>query len=119
MKIKQFACQCGCGLSYENMNNGLLSLLTVAERIAGCTFHINSGIRCVEHNASDAVKGSKTSSHLKGLAVDIRTASSRERYNVLNGLITAGIHRIGIYPGRKFIHCDNDMDKTGRLIWWT
>ena len=113
MKSSQFACQCGCGLSYEDMDNALLSLLTLAERLAEQTFHINSGIRCVSHNAS--VGGSKTSSHLLGMASDIATPNSRIRYKVLNGLLAAGIKRIGIY--KTFIHADHDYNKPMNLIW--
>lgn len=76
-------------------------------------FVVNSGYRTEKHNKK--VGGKSNSSHLKGLASDIRVSNSQERYAILNGLLEAGFNRIGI--GRTFIHADNDPDKTPFVIW--
>ncbi len=74
---------------------------------------INSGCRCIKHNA--VVGGKPTSSHLIGWAADIAYAGSRRRFRLLKALLDAGFHRIGI--GEEFIHVDDDPGKPGELIW--
>jgi len=109
-KIKEFECPC-CG---ENLiSPTLVSKLNNAREIAGVPFVINSGYRCEKHNKE--VGGSPTSSHLKGLAADIKTAGSRNRFKILNALIKAGFTRLGI--GESFIHCDIDKTKAQEVCW--
>jgi len=74
---------------------------------------ITSGYRCEKHNRE--VGGSETSSHLKGLAVDIGIDRSRLRYRVIGAAIRLGFHRIGI--GKNFLHLDIDRQKDMRVIW--
>jgi len=109
-KLEEFACPC-CGQC--NMNEELLGRLDEARGIANVPFHINSGYRCKEHNKS--VGGSPNSSHLKGLAVDIKTHNSRDRFRILEALLAVGFNRLGI--GRHFIHTDIDKDKVREVIW--
>ena len=103
------ACRCGCG--YDPTPRLIKIMIHYAEEIAGIDFEISSWSRCVKHNAS--VKGSPTSSHLEGMAVDIRTADNEERFRVLKGLIRAGFERILIY--KTFIHADIDEAKTMKI----
>jgi hypothetical protein len=81
-------------------------------RSSGVVMVINSGFRCYMHNLSII---SPTSSHLLGLAVDIKTFSSRGRYLLIKAAQEAGIPRIGI--AKDFIHLDVDHNKPGSLIW--
>ncbi len=111
-EISEFLCPC-CLRGAKEMNKGFLSMLDTARDIAGITFNINSGFRCPKHNKE--VGGSPTSSHLKGLAVDIKADTSRKRYLVVKALIQAGFNRIGI--GENFVHVDLDLDKTDNLMW--
>ena len=67
----------------------------------------------IAHNKE--VGGVPTSSHLLGLAVDIRCANSRERFDLINVLLKKGFNRIGI--GSTFIHVDIDLDKSPNVIW--
>lgn len=83
-----------------------------AQKISGVLFQINSGYRSPEHPLS--IKN-PTSSHIKGLAVDIAVNSSRGRFIVLQALIKIGFNRIGI--GSNFIHVDDDRDKSQRVVW--
>lgn len=108
--INEFACK-HCG--QIKIDSAFLQLLDNARDIAGIPFHITSGYRCFEHNR--AIKSQDTSSHVKGLAVDIRCASSRERFKILYGLLKSGFSRIGI--GETFIHADFDEEKTQKVIW--
>lgn len=96
------------------MNQAFLKRLDIARGMAGTSFKINSGYRCKKHN--DSIAGaSPTSSHLKGVAVDIACTNSAKRYLILRGLINAGFSRIGI--DRNFIHVDEDCEKDQNVIW--
>ncbi len=97
----------------ENMNVDFLALLDEARELAGIPFKITSAYRTKEHNAK--IGGVANSSHIKGLAVDISINSSRQRFIVLNALISVGFNRIGI--AETFIHVDNDKDKSNNVIW--
>ena len=103
------ACKCGCG--YDPTPNFIKIMINYAEEIAGIDFDITSWSRCVSHNSS--VKGSPTSSHLKGIAVDIYTRDNEERFRVLKGLLRSGFERILIY--NNFIHADMDETKTMKI----
>ncbi len=96
----------------ENMNADFLNKLDEAREIANIPFIINSAYRSPEHPLS--IKN-PSSSHIKGLAVDISAKDSRTRFIVLNALINAGFNRIGIAD--TFIHVDLDLDKSSKVIW--
>tara|TARA_R110001592_G_scaffold52851_3_gene162173 strand:+ start:384 stop:707 length:324 start_codon:yes stop_codon:yes gene_type:complete len=96
----------------ENMDKNFLDALDEARGVAGIPFIINSAYRSPEHPLS--IKN-PTSSHIKGLAVDIRITSSRERFIILDALITVGFTRFGIAD--TFIHVDLDLDKAQGVIW--
>jgi len=110
----EFTCRCGC--SQNNISHSLVKLLNTARNISKTPFKIDSAYRCKEHNSSEEVKGSSTSSHLKGYAVDIRVTNSVHRFKILQALIFVGFKRIGVY--KNFIHCDNDSDKVQNVIWY-
>jgi uncharacterized protein YcbK (DUF882 family) len=105
-KDKEFACKCGCG---GNIKPELLKKLHTARGKAQVPFHINSGYRCESYNLS-LPKHSKTSSHLKGLAVDISAKDGATREKILSALFGVGFKRVGI--DKEFIHVDIDKDKT-------
>lgn len=108
----EFACPC-CGK--DDMSPSFVAKLNDARRIAGIPFIINSGFRCPFHNASEDVKGSKTSSHLYGVAADIRVTSSSDRFTILRALMAVGFTRIGV--AKSFIHVDADNDKPQNVVW--
>ena len=96
-----------------NMNEDFLAKLDKARELANIPFIINSAYRSPEQNAR--VGGKPNSSHLRGLAVDIRANDSSTRYIVLNALIKVGFNRIGI--ASSFIHVDDDKEKANNVIW--
>lgn len=96
-----------------NMNEDFLAKLDKAREFANIPFIINSAYRSPEQNAR--VGGKPNSSHLRGLAVDIRANDSSTRYIVLNALISVGFNRIGI--ASSFIHVDDDKEKSNNVIW--
>lgn len=107
---EEFQCTCGCG---KDVVDELKELLDRTRGLAGIPIFINSGARCIQQN--EKVGGSKTSSHTKGLAADIRTKNSNERYKVLDALLSIGFTRIGIAD--SFIHIDIDTQKPQNVLW--
>ena len=95
-----------------NMSKEFLFVLDEAREIAGIPFIINSAYRSPEHPLS--IKN-PSSSHIKGLAVDIKATDSKTRFKIVQALITVGFTRIGIAD--TFIHVDLDLDKTQNVIW--
>jgi uncharacterized protein YcbK (DUF882 family) len=95
------------------MNVNFLHKLDEARAISGVPYKITSGYRTPEHNAK--VGGRVGSSHLKGVAVDIKCNNSSDRARILKGLFTVGLgRRVGI--ASNFIHVDADYDKPS-AIW--
>lgn len=109
-KPSEMACGC-CGKC--EMNEDLYTYLDIAREFADVPFIINSGYRCEAHNK--AIGGKPTSSHIKGLAVDIKATTSTQRSKILHGLVLAGFTRIGI--AKDFIHADLDTDKVQDVCW--
>ena len=109
--LDEFECKCGCGKN--DMNKLFLHKLDNARSLADVPFVINSGFRCKKHNKNE--KGSDTSSHPLGWAADIACSSSHKRYKIFEGLILAGINRIGIR--KDFIHADHDPAKDPEVVW--
>lgn len=106
---QEMRCQC-CGA--ERMDPGFMEKLQAARDVAGIPFRINSAYRCEKHNA--IVGGVSGSSHLRGCAADIHTATSVQRLYIVDALCRAGFQRIGI--AKNFIHVDNDNTKP-RSMW--
>ena len=96
-----------------NMDEEFLQRLDEAREYAGIPFIINSAWRSKEDNKR--VGGKPNSSHLKGLAVDIKATSSRQRGLILDALRSVGFSRIGI--AKTFIHVDLDFDKDQDVTW--
>lgn len=96
-----------------NLNGGLVMMLDQARTLAGIPFVITSGYRTTGQN--DAVGGVNDSSHLKGLAVDLRCQNDRERFLIIKALISVGFTRIG--DEVDHIHCDIDTLKDVNVIW--
>lgn len=95
-----------------NMSKEFLFVLDEAREIAGIPFIINSAYRSPEHPLS--IKN-PSSSHIKGLAVDIKATDSKTRFKIVQSLLKVGFTRIGIAD--TFIHVDLDLDKTKNVIW--
>ena len=78
---------------FKNMNVNFLAKLDEAREYAGIPFIINSAYRSPTH--PESIKN-PTSSHIKGLAVDISVKDSRTRFLVLDALLVVGFSRVGI-----------------------
>lgn len=104
--------------SGELMEHEVIQALDIARDIYGYPMVITSGFRTIEHNRSLIERGyaaSPNSSHLLGWAVDIAVPNSQRRFLMLEALLDAGFHRIGL--GKTFIHVDLDPNKTPNCIW--
>jgi hypothetical protein len=58
---------------------------------------------------------SKGSSHMYGLAADIRCTNSTDRFHLIFLLQETGFQRIGVAD--TFIHIDLDFDKSQQVMW--
>ena len=94
------------------MDEDFLAKLDDAREFAGFPFFINSAYRSPDH--PESIKN-PTSSHIKGLAVDIRASDSKTRYLIIDALMHVGFNRIGIAD--TFIHVDDDRNKACGVIW--
>ena len=111
---EEFACRCGrpdCDAA--EMDRDHVARLNRARKISGVPYYITSGRRCAVQN--QLVGGSPSSAHLTGHADDIQAATSRQRYEILRGLIQSGFTRLGI--GKDFLHADDDPALPPRVVW--
>ena len=76
---EEFDCKCGKCSPIE-IDKKFISMLTEAREKAGVSFKINSAYRCLNHNKSIGSKD--TSSHIKGIAVDISATNNGVRFNI-------------------------------------
>ena len=68
---REFACKCGkCGGFPVEPSWDLLKILDKIREHFGAPVHVNSGVRCKNHNT--ACGGAKSSQHLYGTAADIK-----------------------------------------------
>jgi uncharacterized protein YcbK (DUF882 family) len=99
--------------SGQLMDTKLLNMIDEAREIYGKPIRVTSGYRTEAHNRK--VGGVDSSSHLKGLAIDVACVRSDDRFKMLNALLEVGFNRIGI--AGTFIHIDIDKNKSQNVIW--
>jgi zinc D-Ala-D-Ala carboxypeptidase len=92
----------------------LVRKLDEARGLAGIPFFINSGFRTNTHNAE--IGGTVDSSHLKGLAVDLRARNSNEHFLITKALLEVGFTRVS-RGYSSHIHCDLDSDKPQNVLF--
>ncbi len=105
----------------EGLNEEFVSKLDLARKFAEIPFAITSGFRTPEENQSLGKASVGDSSHLKGLAVDLRVENDHEVYAILTAGLSVGITRYGIYVDGNnvptHIHLDVDPEKVPEVIW--
>lgn len=104
--------------SGELMEHEVVQALDIARDIYGFPMVVTSGFRTIEYNRSLIERGypaSPNSSHLLGWAVDLAVPDSSKRFLMLEALLDAGFHRVGL--GKSFIHVDLDPNKPGNVLW--
>lgn len=92
----------------DGLDPALVSRLDKARGFAGVPFIITEGL---------GAGGSHTpnSAHQRGLAVDIRCSSSRNRMKIVASALIAGFRRIGVYD--RHVHLDVDDTLPQDVIW--
>ena len=108
---EEIICKCGCG--YVNFITAFFTKINTVRGIVGSPLTVNSWCRCGPHNAF--VGGSVTSSHPKGLAVDLDTPTAYIRYRILLAAGEINFRGVGIH--NHFIHLDDDPDKAPNRFW--
>ena len=100
-KREEFACHCNCG--QDTVDVELILILEDLREHFGVPVVINSGNRCVLHNAE--IGGAKKSQHVRSKAADIvvKGVESREVYSYLNE-IYPDRYGMGLYV--DFVHID-------------
>ncbi len=94
---------------FKSLDKKLQDMCRNFDKVCDIEVIATSGLRSPEHNAE--VGGSPTSSHLKGLAIDLATPDSKTRYKILWAAIAVGFNRIGLPTEFDHIHLDCDADK--------
>lgn len=110
------ACVPSCSMS--DMSPDLLYYLDAIRACCGFPLYLTSAYRSVEYEKKKGRAG--TSSHCKGLAVDIICTDSVKRAKLI-GIICEKADLCKEYPvrigiGKTFLHIDIDMDKPS-CIW--
>ena len=105
--------KCIPACSLQDMKQGTMDKLDAAREAAGIPFVLNSAYRSKEHEKKQGRAG--TSSHTKGMAVDIRCNTNANRMKIVRALMDAGFNRIGI--GKTYVHADDDPDKSQEVMW--
>lgn len=105
----EFECSCGCGRA--EMDPAFVALLDRLRGLVGRPLTITSGFRCSSYDQKYGGKGN----HNTGLAADLATANSTERYELVLLAAFMGIDRIGV--GRDFVHLDMVPHKPHPVLW--
>ena len=109
---EEFDCQCGCGNGDIVIAERLVNELECVRVHYGKPMRITSGIRCLSHNK---IGSRDTSSHIKGVAVDIYCADIGTRLELMKHLLRdAEFTRVGLH--KEFIHVDIDEDKPNGIF---
>jgi len=106
----EFSCKC-CGAN--NMQPTFLWKIEQARELAAIPFSVNSGYRCPKHNKDEG--GKPSSDHLSGRGADIKAATGREKFLIVNAALNTGITRIGV--GENFIHLGDGQNNPKRVLW--
>lgn len=102
-------CSPKCEIS--QVSEELLRVLNTVGLITNSTLVINSAFRSVDYEKSKNRPG--TSSHTKGLAVDVQCLNNLDRVRLVCAFLAFGFCRIGI--AKNYIHVDIDRDKQPSL----
>lgn len=111
----EFRCKCGkCKKGMADMNDVLLAMLDKLREKVEEPLIVSSAMRCEAHNAG-LENSSLDSSHLDGLAVDIRCTSNDLRFKIVKYAFEVGFRRIEVGP--TWVHLDIDSKKPQDVLW--
>lgn len=101
------------GSAAQHMSADFIRKLDAIREEVGFPLIINSGYRSQQWNSH--VGGSTTSSHMKGVAVDIRVINDMQRHAIVKAALKHGVNRFGW--GRTYVHLDIDRQKSPNIVW--
>jgi len=104
-ELKNFApaeFMCAGKLVFDNMDADFLLLLDQCRTDAGAPMVITSSYRTPEHNRK--VGGARSSMHLQGRAVDVRSTGGEHRAAIIKAALNLGL-TVGVMENA--IHLDN------------
>lgn len=104
---------CTPACSIDDLDKKFVDVVILAQKMCGSPFVVTSGYRSKEYELSKGRKG--TSSHCKGLAIDVSTRDSLTRFKVVIAAALAGVPRIGV--GKTFVHLDCDASKPHPILF--
>lgn len=113
-QIKDYSQYLSGNIDFTNHKIEVLDILVKLSCLYGKPLYFNSSFRTPIEN--QLCGGSPTSSHLKGLAFDIKCITSTDRYKLIDAINTLCINRYGVY--KNFIHIDFDIDKPQNVTWY-
>lgn len=99
--------------SEKDLNPKLLDMIRMAQKMSGFQWTLTSAFRSQQWERDHGRKG--TSSHCRGLAVDVSTIDSHTRFKVVTAALLSGFPRVGI--GKRFVHLDIDETKAHPIIF--
>lgn len=105
------ACSPSC--TKEQCNPDSLLRLDRARSISGVPFVLSSAYRSRSWELSKGRSGN--GAHTEGRAFDVLCNTSRERWSIVFGALSAGFKRIGI--AKTFIHLDDSPNLPSPCIW--
>jgi uncharacterized protein YcbK (DUF882 family) len=105
--------RCRCGCVFIKVVPYFLYKINWLRDIVDQPLTVTSWCRCQPYNA--VVGGEVTSSHPKGLAVDLFTPTEYLKYRIL--LAAGEVHFRGVGVATNFIHLDDDYDKPPNRFW--
>lgn len=107
----ELECRCGCG---KTVKPEFREMLNEARELAGVPFTVTSGMRCLEHNRR--IGSRDTSTHVKGLAADIKYTDALHLTRIVHALSRVGFLRLGTNEKLKFMHVDTDKEKSSAVF---
>lgn len=112
----EFKCKCGCGR--DNISMDLVNKLQRLRNFYGSALVINSGCRCIKHNADEG--GKPDSAHIcegkDGEAVDLAIVSGAQLFKLLDHIFFYKLfNRVGI--GDHLLHVDISKTLPQDVTW--
>lgn len=100
-------------VDFNKLEKPMQDLATLISKVLKSDTVCTSGFRTWAEEK--VLTGSPTSSHMRGLAIDLYAPDSTSRYEIIFACMAAGAKRIGI--GTRHIHVDCDKAKVMNLVW--
>lgn len=97
----------------KGLDAELVAKLDWARKRSGAPFIITSGLRT--EGSNEMVGGVGNSSHIRGLAVDLKVSDSITRFRMVQALLLVGFKRIGVY--NHHLHVDMDSTLPQEVMW--